>query len=172
MVRKLRSNFRDVIRTQDGNKFFAEFGDPNATPRPRKEFQNLPHRGMTTHRSAQVQGGDIVTFRGVDYLLLDQHILTEVKKFLAAQITHTAVWSRDVKVIDPVSRVEKTSVPQTLNAALPLVKEPMSVFEEENFETVKYRIYTSADVLKGDRIDDYVVKNTFDLFGVRMAEIL
>jgi len=172
MPRKIRSNFRDVIRTQDGNKFYAEFGDPNATPRPRKEIQNLPHRGMTTHRSALVKGGDIISWKGVNYLLLDQHQLTEVKKFLAVQITHTVTWSRSVKVVDPIARVEKTSVLQPMDDNLQVVMEPMSAIEEENFESVKYRVFTAADVQKGDQINDLVVKNTFELFGVRMLEVI
>lgn len=172
LARVLRSRFRKIVRTEAGAKFYAEFGDPNAAPRPRREITNLPHRTMIVDRATPDLSGQRVTLGDVHFLLVGQHTMTHTTRYLAIEANTMVSWTREGTVIDPVSRVEKSAGPQVLDPALPVAMEPRSSFEEEDFQRYKSRIFTSADVQKGDFIDDMKVVQTFDLFGIRAAEIV
>jgi hypothetical protein len=172
MARRLRERFSYVFRNQDGHKFRAELGDPNASARPRKEIQNLPHRTLVTDRDSIARPGDLVSWNGIQYLLLDQHTQTNTQRFLAAEITHSVLWTRSQKIIDHVTRVEKTSTPVVMDLALPVIMEPRSATEEQDFEILRTRFFTAADVRKGDLLNQLVIKEVHDLFGIRMLEAM
>lgn len=171
MHRKIRDQFAVTLRTAEGHQFRGEFGNPGAYPRPRKEIQNLPHRALVTSRAALAKAGDLVRFAGVQYLLAGQHVLKDTKRFLAVEINATATWERLTEVVDPVTKMKKDDVLQTLDAALPITLEPQRSFEEEKFTVSQMRAFTAADVQTGDLINGMKVLRSDDLFGIRMLEI-
>jgi hypothetical protein len=171
MHRQIRYCFTDVLRTAAGHKFHGEFGSPNAYPRPRKEIQNLPHRGLVTHRNSVATAGDLVTHHGQKYLLAGQHILEGTKRFLAVEINKEVVWSRLDEELDPVTRMPKDTDPIEMDPALPVSIEPGRAVEENRFEHTQYRFLTAAAVQEGDFIDDLKVVRIMDLFGLRMVEV-
>lgn len=169
--RRMRARFSDVYRTHQGNKFLAELGDPNAAPRPRREIQNLPHRTLVTDKAALARRGDLVTGPSGSFLLASQHTLTDTKRFLAVEINHSMTWERATTSIDPVARVEKKGPRLELNAALQVVFEPQRGFEEEDFDQMQYRVFSHEDIQNGDFLDGYKVMRTYDLMGLRVAEL-
>lgn len=171
MRRKIRDQFAVTLRTEEGHQFRGEFGDPNAYPRPRKEIQNLPHRALVTGRAAVAKSGDLVRFAGTRYLLAGQHVLTNTKRFLAVQINATARWERLGEVIDPVTRMKKDNQLIELDPELPITLEPQRSFEEAKFTQSQLRVFTAADVKKGDRLNGLEVMRVDDLFGIRMLEV-
>lgn len=172
MFRPFREKFTHLVRTKEGHRVKVEFGDPNASPRPRKEIQNLPHRTLSVGRNSILKGGDVVNWNGIRYLLVDQHTLTVMKRFLAAEITHEVHWERVERAIDPVTRVERSGAPQTLEQNLPVILEPRSSVEDEGFEMAKYRGFTGSDVRQGDLIDGMKVQDVQELFGIKIFQVV
>lgn len=170
MRRPLREMFSVVCRTPTGHKFKGEFGDPNASPRPRREIQNLPHRTLTVRRAAVVMAGDLITADGVSYVLCGQHNYRDLRKFLAVEVNAAMRWERLSEELDPVTRLPRGSHLQLLDAALPVTLEPRNWMEEEKFEVDTYRVFTGADVREGDRLDGLKVLRSTDIFGLRMVE--
>lgn len=173
MLKRIRrEKFTEVFKTHLGHKFYGEFGDPNGAPRPRKEVQNLPHRTLVTSHNAIVAPGELVSWGNrAHYLMVAQHTLTNVKRFLAVETNKTVCWARSQEVIDPVSRVAKDIGLQTIDEALPVVVEPQRELEEQNFREAQYRVFTHADIIKGDFLDDWKVLHSYDLMGVRVLEV-
>lgn len=171
MFRKPRERFSQVFRTHEGHKFYGEFGDPNAAPRPRREIQNLPHRTVVCSRRAVAKAGDLVSWRRAQFLLADQHTLANVNRFLGVEVTQTVRWTRFDEVIDPVARVAREAVEQELDAALPVALEPTHGIQEEGFDQTIFRMFTHRDVREGDRIEGMKVLRAYDLLGLRVAEM-
>jgi len=170
MRRPIRDCFAITFRTAAGHKFRGEFGDPNSYPRPRKELQNLPHRSLTTGRAALATAGDQVTTYGVDYLLCGQHVLTEVKLFLAVQVNTQVKWERVGTEVDPVTKMDRDTGLVILAESLPVALEPQRGIEEEDFTQTKTRIFTAAAVQLGDYLDGMRVTRVADVLGLLMVE--
>lgn len=162
--------FSDIFKTPEGNCFFGEMGNPGSYPRPRKEFQNLPHRALVVGRSSVAQSGMIVTGGGSRFMLLDQYSMVGVRRFLAAEVHEEAVWVRTSKIIDAVTRLERGSTPVVMNANLPVVRDPRSTNEEVHFDRPMWRIFTTADVKVGDMLDNLKVHSRYELLGLQMLE--
>lgn len=171
MFRKIRGQFTETFRTQSGSKFRGEFGDPNASPRTRKEVQNLPHRSLVTDRKAVAKEGDLVTAYGAQFLLLGQHTLGETKRFLAIEINARVSWIRMVDEIDPVTKMKRGDREVVMNEALPVALEPQRLLEEVNFSQSQYRLFTAEDVQAGDVLKGMRVIRIEDLMGIRVAEL-
>lgn len=167
-----RSRFSLKGRNSQNQEFYAELGDPGAYPRPRKEIQNLPHRALVTSLKALVSAGEVVTVQGVEYLLLEQHQMGRVKRFLAVNINDRLPWSRITETIHPVTQLPQGSAPAVVDPALPVVIEPLSSIEDVRFTQDRYRIFTAGDVKAGDLIDGMKVQEVQNLFGVKMAQLL
>lgn len=169
--RRPRHMFSETFRTSDGHKFFGEFGDPNAAPRPRKEIQNLPHRVLSvSNTSTFVTEGSLVYHHDQGYLLFRQHVLEGVKRFLAAEVNTHLVWSRLPESTDLVTGLPRDGLPVELDARLPLIIEPGRSYEEENFSQDQFRLFAAADIQVGDLLGDMKVSRVVDLLGVRMIE--
>jgi hypothetical protein len=173
MHRRIHDQFSVVLRTESGNKFHGEFGDPNAYPRPRKDVQNLPHRALVTHRHSETKEGDLVRFKGVKYLLCGQHTLTTTKRYLAIEINKVVRWTRNISDTDPVTGMARSAATTTvMNEELEVTYEPRSSIEEENFQQSKDRIFTASEIRLDDEIDGKKVERVDNLFGIYMAEII
>lgn len=170
MRRRIRDIFSVICRTETGHKFRGEFGDPNASPRPRKEIQNLPHRTLTVRRGAVVMDGDLISADGHRFILAGQHQMRDIRKYLALEVNAEVRWERSAAEIDPVTRMPRGGSNKTLSPALPVAREPRGWMEEEKFEVDTYRMFTAADVREGDRLDGLKVMRATDLFGLRMVE--
>jgi len=171
MHRKMRDRFSVTMRTREGHQFNAQFGDPGAYPRPRKEIQNLPHRAVVTHRDSVAKAGDLVVYDGVEYLLCGQHVMANLKRFLAVEINARVRWVRAGDVIDPVTLMKRSWDEVELDPQLSVTREPGRAFEEADFKMSQNRMFTYADVQLGDRLDDMKVILVEDLFGIRMLEV-
>lgn len=169
--RVIRDRFKEIFKREDGRRFYGELGDPNAVPRPRRELQNLPHRSLVTSRKAGVSSGILISWRGIRYLLAEQHVLTDTQHFLAVQVNKELPWTRSGTVIDPVAQVPAGTTKTTLNPALPVVLEPQRMLEEEGFSEAQYRAFTHAPVQKGDFLGPYRVMNTSELLGLTVVEM-
>lgn len=170
-MRQINDRFALVLRTEEGNKFRGEFGDPNAYPRPRKEIQNLPHRSLTTSRTAMVKGGDLVSHTGRRWLICGQHTLQEAQTFLAVEVNRMMVWSRFGEIVDPVTRMPKDTAKIILDGALAVAVDTLRGVDEVRFEKDVLRVFTSADVQDGDLLDGYTVLRGQDILGLRMVEV-
>lgn len=168
--RQIHKRFSVVLRTSEGHQFHGEFGDPNSYPRPRKEIQNLPHRAIVTYRNSVAKAGDLVRYQGQEYLLCGQHLMADVKRFLAVEINHHLPWVRIEEVVDPVTMMPRDDVETVMNSQLSVVIEPTRGIDERNFSQDQYRIFTAADVKEGDKLGGMTVTRAYDLFGLRLVE--
>lgn len=169
--RRMQPKLSETFRTQGGHKFQAQLGSPNGYPRPRKEIQNLPHRALVTSRNSLAEAGDLVTHAGQSYLLCGQHVMSEVKRFLAVEVNHMARWTRTTRLIDPVTRMERDEEEIVVQEALPVALEPSRALQEQNFQVSQYRLLTAADVALGEYIDGMKVIGKWDLMGLNMVEV-
>lgn len=172
MFRKIRDRFTVEFKNQDGHKFRGELGDPNATPRPRKEVQNLPHRSLVTSRLAIAKEGDLVTYYGVQALLLGQHTLGDTKRFLAVEINDHVKWTRVSDIIDPVTKMTRGDAEQVMDPALPVIIEPQRSVEEARFAQSQYRLFTAGDIKEGDVLKGMRIIRVESLMGVKVAELI
>lgn len=171
MFRRRIDQFSRTFRTHRGELFRAEVGSPNSYPRPRREFQNLPHVALVTSRRALAREGDLVTGSGTSYLLAGQHVLSDTKRFLAAECNTRLSWIEQVIDIDPVTELEKERRPVTRDTDVPMVIEPLRSFEELNISRDQYRIITHLPINRGDELGKYTVLSVVDLFGLKVAEV-
>lgn len=148
----------EVFRSSVGNKFFGLLSDPE----DRFEGDRIQARRILRVNPQTVfNNGEVVSNKSDRYLLI-QHA---TNRYLAFRITHDLSWVRTVKIIDPVTHMEREGVDQTLNTKLPVVVEPIQVMEDYGLERVRYRLRAGGDFLAGDRLGPYTIHSVQNVSG-------
>jgi len=165
-----RAFFRP-IRTTTGLLLEGQMMDikDNATIR---DFV-LPRRQMLTSSTSPARPGMVIKDGLRKYLLIDRAEKTRnmTRVFSLAEVTHTAVWTREVKSTDLVTGLSRAYEKSALGS-IEVVWELMQLQgDNENQSGSKYRVLTSVDLQLGDMLDGKVVKFVQKVQGITYGEV-
>lgn len=170
MHRPLVQAFSVKVRTLQGHIVKGEFGEPNRHPRPRREVQNLIHRTFSAPRISPIRPGEIIEYQGTHFLLLDQHDLVGMKRFLAVQCNEQHDLTRMMRQVNPVTTMEESNFPQIIASQIPVVVEPLRWSQEYRVEHDIYRILSGHDLRDEDILGPYQILRRADLLGATVVE--
>lgn len=113
--------------------------------------------------------GDIINSMGNLLLLMaaPQSQLS-AKTFRAYSVSEKYEWSRNIKVIDPVSKVERDQGLQCMGVIYAYFEKPAHV-TMDNMSNTRYQFYTGQDVQEGDLVQGRVVKRVTEILGVKLV---
>lgn len=150
------ANF-EVMRTIAGAKFYGHLTSASAINTKEK----APYRVLYARRPTFIRAGDTILTRGTEVVILMEHPddFDWAQSFKAVYALEKLPWTRQIKIIDPVSKVEKNAGEQNMGTIYVNFDTP----EEVNFLGMldtKYRFITGQDVRVGDEIGDSTLKLT------------
>lgn len=137
----------------------------------RDAFQAARFAFRTNPQSSLTAGKVIVSPEGDKFICVDNGRTNLFKSFKLIKLEHNLAWKRVVKVIDPVSKMDKASSETDLGPIWAAV-EPMT--EDNDMIRVPkpvYRLITGETIQAGDKIGQYMVKRVDLLLGVYVAEV-
>tara|TARA_R110002072_G_scaffold23791_6_gene81601 strand:+ start:1254 stop:1760 length:507 start_codon:yes stop_codon:yes gene_type:complete len=145
-----------------GAKFHGLFTDPE----DRFEGDELrARRILRTHARSNLATGGVVWAEEGTYLLFEHSSTRDEVRFLAFEVTHRLAWVRSGKSIDPVTKMARGDVDQTLHPNLPVTVEPTGVVEVQGIERNRYVIRAPGVFQKGDRIGPYTAQTVQVIHG-------
>ena len=169
MSRGIAHTLSKVFVTQEGNKVRVELEN---APDVSQEANFRPRKIAVIQKCGFVGPGMVITGAGSAYLLVWQDNLTQLNRFRALEITDYLPWTRRMKQIDPVTRMERDdNLVSVQTLPLPVVVEPVRLIKDQGIERPKVMIRTGADVHIGDFLGPYQVNAITQALGIKLLEV-
>lgn len=138
------------------------------TSREQNTTTNQPFRTINVMvPNNVVKAGDLIMGRdGVPLLLMDaSQGVMGYERFRVLEARHQYAWTRNVKTIDPVAKVERDMGIKAMGTVYAYFDNPTETLLDKMSET-KYQFYTGQDVKEGDKVDGKMVKRVTCILGV------
>lgn len=163
---KLPQHLLKVYTRLDGAKVYAHLSAPE------RGSSNMNNPFQIFHAPEPcrlVKEGDIVLAGSNMFLLMAApQSQLGAKTFRAYSITNKYPWTRNVKSVDPVSKVKRDMGVKDMGFLYAYFEKP-SETRLDNMTETRYQFYTGQDVIEGDMIGNKMVKSVIEILGVKLV---
>jgi hypothetical protein len=133
-----------------------------------------PRLIFRTGPESLAKAGDIIVAEGRHFILSGHDTrLTLHKTFRLIECTDEVSWQRKVRIVDPVTRLERENTDTELGPIW-VALEPLGRMDVDRNIRVREdarQVLTSADVRLNDTIDGQIVRRLQHVLGVKLLEI-
>lgn len=131
------------------------------------------YRTLLIRKPTHVRVGEVLFTPGGDGLILTDHANSYdwAKTFRVLHVSRALEWKRPVKIIDPVSRVQKDNG-YTPMGLLYANLDSGHVLSFEHMAETKYKFVTGQDVRVDDVVGGKTVKRIAESYGVKLVEAI
>lgn len=157
-----------VMRRVDGARFNGHLTSSTTV----STRERAPYRILLVRKPNFIKAGDTILTRGSEVVILMEHPddYDWASSYKAVYALDQLPWSRETFIIDPVSKVQKSSGSVSLGT-LYVNFDTAEEIKFEGFTDTKYRFITGQDVQVGDKVGEYFVKRIATALGVKVVYV-